>query len=495
MAIYDFFLSRNGGTASVANYVGHAGRLFYDPAERVLRISDGTTAGGEVFNGLVTVANTEPTANFQGQIWLDPQTFELSVYHNGNFIPTIDVATSTKIGGIKLGPGVTVNGEGQIIIDSEGLDFSFGDLASTTGTYTDESSYAVLSTINDDEDIVLASNGTGAVCIVGELHVHGTNGGLTATLESEPAFRIKADGQVRILVPEADATEGAVAIVGSSTGEFIAPVNTGVMLHVTGNLSDPGIPSRIYNDSQNAFGAWVTRRFNGTVASPTAVLANEEIMRLSGTAHNGTTIPGTGNQRIIFVARGNQTTSNQGGAIELWTTPINTTTIAKIATVDSTGITLESGKVLTGNVTGNADTATTAGTVTTAAQPVITSVGTLTSLSVSDGISDGIGNVRSVPLNPQSGAYNLAATDNGKMINITTGGVSVLQNVFGSPFGQIISIYNNSNASQTITQGANVTLRLAGTAATGNRTLARYGVATLTCVASNTFVISGAGIT
>jgi hypothetical protein len=183
--------------------------------------------------------------------------------------------------------------------------------------------------------MVLASNGTGSVCIVGELHVHATNGGLTATLESEPAFRIKADGQVRILVPDLDATEGAVAIVGSSTGEFIAPVNTGVMLHVTGNLSDPGIPSRIYNDSQNSFGAWVTRRFNGTVASPTAVLADQEIMRLSGTAHNGTTIPGTGNQRIVYVARGNQTTSNQGGAIELWATPINTTTIAKVATIDN----------------------------------------------------------------------------------------------------------------------------------------------------------------
>jgi hypothetical protein len=352
MAIYDLWLSRNNGP-TVDNYVGHAGKLFYDPTERVLRISNGTTAGGEVFNGLITVNTVEPTNNFQGQVWLDPQTFELSVYHNGNFIPTIDVATSTKLGGVKLGPGVTTNGEGQIIIDSEGLDFSFGDLAATTGTYTDESEYAVLSTINDDEDMVLASNGTGSVCIVGELHVHATNGGLTATLESEPAFRIKADGQVRILVPDLDATEGAVAIVGSSTGEFIAPVNTGVMLHVTGNLSDPGIPSRIYNDSQNAFGAWVTRRFNGTVASPTAVLADQEIMRLSGTAHNGTTIPGTGNQRIVYVARGNQTTSNQGGAIELWATPINTTTIAKIASVDSTGITLESGKVLTGNVTGN----------------------------------------------------------------------------------------------------------------------------------------------
>jgi hypothetical protein len=383
MAVYDFFLSRNNGP-TVANYVGHAGRLFYDPAERVLRISDGTTAGGEVFNGLVTVANTEPTANFQGQIWLDPQTFELSVYHNGDFIPTIDTATSTKIGGVKLGPGVTTNGEGQIIIDSEGLDFSFGDLAATIGTYTDESEYAVLSTINDDEDMVLASNGTGAVCIVGELHVHATNGSLTETLETVPAFTIQADGQVKMLVPGIDSQEGAVSIVGSSTGEFVSPVNTGVMLHITGQYSTPAIPSRIYNDAQGSFAAFVARRFNGTVASPTAVLADEEIMRISGTAHNGTTIPGTGNQRIVYKALGNQTTSNQGGAMEFWATPINTITIAKIATVDSTGITLESGKVLTGNVTGTATTATTAGTVTTAAQPAITSVGTLTSLTVTN---------------------------------------------------------------------------------------------------------------
>jgi hypothetical protein len=203
--------------------------------------------------------------------------------------------------------------------------------------------------------------------------------------------------------------------------------------------------------------------------------------------------------QIRITALENQTPTAQGSKIVFTVTPIGSAAssrvdVATITTADGVSATKFTGP-LTGNVTGNADTATTAGTVTTAAQPAITSVGTLTSLSVSDGISDGIGNVRSVPLNAQGGAYNLAATDNGKMINITTGGVSVLQNVFGSPFGQIISIYNNSNASQTITQGANVTLRLAGTSATGNRTLARYGVATLTCVASNTFVISGAGIT
>jgi len=154
------------------------------------------------------------------------------------------------------------------------------------------------------------------------------------------------------LVPGADSSEGAVSIVGGLDGVFQAPLNTGVMLHVTGIAGTPGVPSRIYNDSQNAFSAFVSRRYNNTAASPGAVLDGEEIMRLSGTAHNGTDIPGTANQRIVYRALGNQTPSNQGGNIELWTTPLNSITLAKVATVDSTGIALESGKVLTGNVTG-----------------------------------------------------------------------------------------------------------------------------------------------
>jgi hypothetical protein len=401
MAIYDFFLSRNNGP-TVADYVGHAGRLFYDPAERVLRISDGTTAGGEVFNGYVTVNTVEPTDNFQGQIWLNPQTYDLSVYHDGEFIPTIDVATSTKLGGIKLGPGVTVNGSGQLIIDSEGLDFSFGDIASTTEIYSvghpqAGDNYAVLSTINPDEDLYLVSNGEGSIDVIGEFNVYKTDGDVEGAIALDPIFRVKGDGQIRMLVPGADSAEGALNIIGGLDAVFQAPVNTGVMLHITGIAGTPGIPSRVYNDAQNAFAAFVARRYNNTAASPTAVLANEEIMRLSGTAHNGTEIPGTANQRIVYVARGNQTTSNQGGAIELWATPLNSTTLAKVATVESTGIALESGKVLTGNVTGDVtgNVSGSAGSVaaanitgTTLASGVtgssLTSVGTLGSLTVTN---------------------------------------------------------------------------------------------------------------
>lgn len=98
-----------------------------------------------------------------------------------------------------------------------------------------------------------------------------------------------------------------------------------------------------------------------------------------------------------------------------------------------------------------------------------------------------------VPQNAQTSAYTLAIGDVGKHISITTGGVTVASGVFAA--GDIVSIYNNSSSSQTITQGGSVTLRLAGSGTTGNRTLAQRGIATVLCIASNEFVISGAGLT
>ena len=95
-----------------------------------------------------------------------------------------------------------------------------------------------------------------------------------------------------------------------------------------------------------------------------------------------------------------------------------------------------------------------------------------------------------IPQNAKTAAYTLVAADAGKHISITTGGITVPSGVFA--VGDAVSIYNNSASSQTITQGASTTLRLAGSASTGNRTLSQYGLCTILCVASNTFVVSGA---
>ena len=505
MAIYDLWLSRNNGP-TVANYVGHEGRLFYDPAERVLRISDGATAGGEVFNGIVTVANTAPTTNFPGQLWLDPETSELSIYHNGAFLPTINAATETELGGVKLGPGVTTNGQGQIIIDSTGLDFSFGDLASTTGTYDDSTAYAVLSTINANEDFYLVSNGTGSIDVIGEFNVYKTDGDVAGAIAADSIFRVKGDGQIRMLVPGADSAEGALNIIGGLDAVFQAPVNTGVMLHITGIAGSPGVPSRVYNDAQNAFAAFVARRYNNTAASPSAVLANEEIMRLSGTAHNGTEIPGTANQRIVYVARGNQTLTNQGGAIELWATPLNSITLAKVATVDSTGITLESGKALTGNVTGNASTATSAATLTTARNingvsfngsadiTVTAAAGTLTGNTLASGVTasslTSVGTLGSLAVTNNITATNYTGLVTHSIRNAgAVGGTTLTLNVTTDDIVRCTFTTDFTVAFSNIVAGRVITLIATNTSGADTDVITS-GIAALNTTSAGTFTVS-----
>ena len=184
-------------------------------------------------------------------------------------------------------------------------------------------------------------------------------------------------------------------------------------------------------------------------------------------------------------------------------TAASQTAITSVGTLTSLAVT---GNVTAGNVSGTKATFTTLdGTLSAGTQAAITAVGTLGSLAVTGNVtggnvitggsvSDSVGLLRSIPQNSKNTGYTLQATDNGQMINITTGNVTVPASVFNSPYGQTVSIYNNQTTSNAVVQGSGVTLRLAGTTATGNRTLSRYGVATLICVAANTFVISGAGL-
>lgn len=96
-----------------------------------------------------------------------------------------------------------------------------------------------------------------------------------------------------------------------------------------------------------------------------------------------------------------------------------------------------------------------------------------------------------VPFNAQSGSYTLVATDRGLAISGASG-VTVPPSIFTA--GNVVSIVNGAGGAITITQGSGVTMYLAGTATTGNRTLAANGLATVLCTASNTFLVTGAGV-
>ena len=89
----------------------------------------------------------------------------------------------------------------------------------------------------------------------------------------------------------------------------------------------------------------------------------------------------------------------------------------------------------------------------------------------------------------KSSGYTLVAGDDQRLV-VTNSNITVPTGVFSA--GDAISVYNNSSSNITINQGG--TMYLAGTSSTGNRTLSQRGLATIVCVSSNTFAISGAGI-
>ena len=140
---------------------------------------------------------------------------------------------------------------------------------------------------------------------------------------------------------------------------------------------------------------------------------------------------------------------------------------------------------VTSAISTNTFLATTA-TATTLTGTTITST-TLTGSTT----NDSKGEVRLVPISAQSGSYTLVATDHGKCIS-TSSNVIVPADIFSA--GQNVAIFNSGTTDITITQSTSVTMYQVGTSTTGNRTLALKGLATVFCVSTNTFVITGGGI-
>ena len=91
-----------------------------------------------------------------------------------------------------------------------------------------------------------------------------------------------------------------------------------------------------------------------------------------------------------------------------------------------------------------------------------------------------------------SGGGTLVIGDRGSLVSVTAG-VTVPNGVFAA--NDVVTIYNNSASSITITQGASLTLRQVGTANTGNRTLALRGLVTVVFISGSEAVISGGGLT
>ena len=109
-------------------------------------------------------------------------------------------------------------------------------------------------------------------------------------------------------------------------------------------------------------------------------------------------------------------------------------------------------------------------------------------------VSDSKGDLRSIPLNTQSGSgnYDLVVGDAGKCV-LASGNVTFSAGIFSA--GDAVTIINNTNGNITITQGSGAAMYDTSDGTTGNRTLATRGMASIYFTHNTTGYISGSGLT
>lgn len=359
--------SRVNGVPNVESYLGEKGVLFFNFANGVIRLSDGVTPGG------VPIA--------------------------------YNIASNVTIGGIKAGPGANVASDGTLTIDTSGLPLSIGNL---------EIANTTISTLQSDVNLNLVTNGMGDINLVGNVHIHATqdpddpqplfsfsssnvftangnvvangnlitNGNTTlngstvvngALTNNGPTYNyglqyqtgdLYVTGNTIFTVSLTAANRGAVEITGNAQSSYQTPNNTGVMLHVTG-ADDGNSPSRIYNDGVGQYALYTGRRFNGTISSPTQVLANQDLVRYGVSGYTSSGWPALGTGRLSFVASENYTLTAQGSRAEFWLVANTSNVVQRVVTIDpGIGVVSNIGIVAAGNLTANGITVTSNASIT-----------------------------------------------------------------------------------------------------------------------------------
>lgn len=335
--IQNFFTSRDNN-ANTEIYVGQTDRLWYNPDTNTIRVSDGSTPGGlpvdlDIDSNLTINTFTANSGNIIGNLVI-----------GGNISP----ATTTKIGGVKAGPGANISNDGTLTIDTAGLPLSFGDFTANNN---------ILTLVNVDQDMILATKGAAEVQLVGNIGFY-ISDGFPPNIANR-YFYATNDGTVhsKYLDVQSFGDTGVAApfnVTIDTTGNFRVPaVLSGTIAQFTGNGN---VRSYVVQDNYGVDptfgtgGQYVFRTSRGNVDTPATIQTNDRLGEVvaAGWASNGYGGQASGMYRIV--ANENFTSTARGGRLEMWVVPNGTITETKIATVDSNGLSVTGIANITGNV-------------------------------------------------------------------------------------------------------------------------------------------------
>ncbi len=324
--------------------------------------------------------------------------------------------------------------------------------------------------------------------------------GMSWINETTTGFYRAGAGQMWVSVQSTQVAQFTVNGITLPAGKNIA---IGGTLNVTGTSAFTGAITAtggvVGNLTGNVTGN-VTGNCTGTAANVTGTVAvangGTGAVTLTGLVKgNGTTAFTAAVAGTDYVAPGGALGTPSSGTLTNCTFPtLNQNTTGSAATL-TTARTLTVGA--TGkSFNGSANVSWTLGEIGAAASGANTDI---TSVATTTTINSNVIGYRDVPQNAQSGAYTFAAGDAGKHLYSTNSGaqtVTVPTNAsVALPVGTAVTIVNNGTTAITFTT-TGTTVYKAGTSAAwaSGGTLAIRGMATWLKVATDTWFVSGSGL-
>ena len=441
--------------------------------------ANGNVTIAAVGNTVLTVTGTG--ANVSGT---------LSVSGNASFANLTSNGTGGNISGANVisANTVSVSGNatiGNIISSGSGGNITGANVISAnllTGTLTTAAQPNITST-GTLASLSVTGNGAfgnvSATTFTGALSGAATSATTAGTVTTAAQPNITSTGTLASLSVSGTSNLGAVGnvtITGGSSGQVLSTNGSGGLSFIS--VSSSGVSNGNSNVNIATSGGNVTTSVNG----------NANILVVTGTGANvAGTLSVSGNASFANLTS-NGTGGNITGANVISANTISVSGNATIGNIVSSG----SGGNITGANLISANLFT--GTLTTAAQPNITSVGTLASLSVT---GNGVfGNVNAGNL--LTANYSTAVITTGAQPNITSVGTLASLSVSGNvTAGNLIGPHANGNSNVniatangnvTVTAVGNTTMTITGTGANVSGTLSVSGNATV----GNGIIVTGA---